>query len=633
MRIGNVSKYRIMEEKVMKKILTALGLAAIAGGLTVGAVKLGTKKVEQVKADEVVTKYLPMNDTNFYRGGFSDVAMGNLISGRFETFHGDRRSYNAMDNFLNTMAKVGEGETGWVRSVRWVHKGGYVSFLLGGNGNNFVNIWAEPEEGKENGANVFANIKNDFHASRDSYDSAYENGEASDFELSANMALKYFYIPDEYIGRELIVYIEDCTTSYYGGVVFGDLRVNQTLEEVARTFAAHKQQIALDAQSTTQNNYSATYMLNTYYVGAGYSALATAESSLDNADEGFETYGLSNWAYDRAFSNANINVATIVSNNDAKDWTERMPANKTGNLYVNADGSGIAEDAKYRLISNEFTLSGTGFISAKLGGGTAVMSLIDSTGAELVTSRIAEATGTNILNKGFVDNGGVGNIMSSGSRFNTMSRTYLDASAHLGKKVRVVLSDDRTGGNWGLAYFDEVVTKYASVPTFKVDKIQQQWNESPLYHGVVVDQYVGSASTDFGKAYDFVTRYYGLMRSSAHGFSWCTISEDDDVKALLAEYKTLTANVANIVSASMDYSFGASATSENFYLTEADVSYTIGQTMTALDNELSPSSNKTIAMFDTNASAITFIIVVSVLGIAVASLVAAYSVLKKRKEQ
>ncbi len=617
----------------MKKILRFSLLASLFALAGSGLISVHTQgsRYQQVKAEEEVTKYLAMNNTNFYRGGFSDVAMENLISARNETFHDGRRSYNSLENFLNTMARVGEGETGWVRSVRWVHKGGYVSFLLGGNRDCFVNIWAEPEEGKDNGVNIF-NVHNDFYASRNAFDDAYVNGTASDFELSANMALRYFSIPDEYIGRELIVYIEDTATSYYGGVIFGDLRVNQTLEEVALSFAAHKQQIALDAQLSPQNNFSADYMLNTYYAGSAYDALNAAIANIDNVDDGFETYGLTNWAYDRNFATADINFASIVSDNDAKDWVERMPANKTGNYYINADASGIAEDAKYRLISPEFTLSGTGLISAKLGGGTAVLSLIGSTGIELATTRLNEASGTNILNRAFADKGGVDNIMLSGSRYNTMARTYLDCSDYLGQKVRVVLSDDRTGGNWGLAYFDEVITKYDSYPSFKVDRILQQFNENPTYHGVVLDQYVGDSDTTFGQAYDFVSRYYNTLRNLANGGTWCSIKTSDPVQALVAEYDELDADVQAIVSNSMDYSFGQSATSANFFENAADVSYTIGQTIEYIKTGIDPLGRNKISFIgiENNGSAM---LVVSVSFVAVSIVAFCFIMLKRKKRQ
>ena len=622
----------------MKKTTKALFTLGIAAG-AVGSLVLGLAcKSEPVKAEAATNlgavKYIPVNNTNFYKEndnlGKGGTGIGELTSGRSDTFHDGKRKYNALDDFINTMAKTGEDKTGWIRSNEWVHTGGYVSFLLGGNSNCFVNIWAEPE-GDLGGENVVDHAHNDFHASRDSYDSAYIDGNESDFELSANMALKYYQIPDRLIGRRLIIYMEDTATGYYGGITFGDLRVNQTLEEVAKTFSTHKKQIALDGTLTNQNGFSATYMLNTYYNDQSkYGDLITAEAALDNADEGFEEYGLTNWAYDRGFSSVGgINFAGIVSSNDAKDWAEKMPANKSDNYYINADASGIAEGEKYRLVSNEFTLSGTGFISAKLGGGTAVMSLIDSSGFELTSTRIAPSVDTNILNIGFVD-ASVANIMSSGARLNTMSRTYLDASAHLGKRVRVVLSDDRTGGNWGLAYFDEVVTKYDTVPTLQLDIIHQQFNDNPNYYGVVTDKYVGSGDTTFGKAYDFVQDFYTIMRSNGAGKSYCSLLESNDVASLVAAYKNLDADVKALVDAAQDYDFGSAATSENWYLSLPHTGFTVGTTMAYVDTLLSNMSSPFRAsMFGNESNTNTMIVVVCAV-ITSTSLILLFVIRKKR---
>ena len=354
--------------KHVKKIIAlSVGLTLLGGAIGASALKFGKVSKTEAATNLGEIKYLPVNDTFFYKDngsfGKGGTGVGELTSGRRETFHGDRRSYNALDNFINTMAKTGEGETGWIRSNEWVHTGGYVSFLMGGNSSCYVNIWAEPEN-ELPGENVVEGIHTDFYASHDAYNADYENGLVSDFELSANMALKYFQIPDRLIGRRLIVFMEDVATGYYGGIQFGDLRVNQSLEEVARTFSAHKQQIALDAQLTKQNEYSADYMLNTYYADTTkYGTLITAEAALNNADEGFEEYGLTNWAYDRYNSTVDINFAGAVSSDDAKaGFGERMPANKSDNFYFNADSSidlfNGGEDHKYRLVSNEFTLSG-----------------------------------------------------------------------------------------------------------------------------------------------------------------------------------------------------------------------------------------------------------------------------------
>ena len=113
----------------------------------------------------------------------------------------------------------------------------------------------------------------------------------------------------------------------------------------------------------------------------------------------------------------------------------------------------------------------------------------------------------------------------------------------------------------------------------KVDAIQQQWNDSPLYHGVVTDKYYGDMTTDFGKAYTFVQNYYGVMRNVSNGQSWCTISESQAVTDMKAAYNALSSDVKALVNAAQDYDFGSAATSENWYLATPNLEYTIGQTV------------------------------------------------------
>ena len=606
----------------MKKLLAILPFGVLAGALAVGAVSLSAKGSKEVKADAPSYQtYVPVVDGWVENtDGSGESTVNSLLRGRNDRFwsggsgwDSQERTFNAMDEFIDTIHRANGGE-GWRGAYRtpelelYDNNHRYISFLFGGgSGDIFINIFQV--NGAAGSGDRITGIRTAFDGS-----GAYpDDTNHLNAPISCNMVFKYFELPNEIQpGDHFLIYVRDGKQSDYGGFTFGDVHINQTLEECAKHFSVHKQQVKFNEYTSDYNAAANEYVLNFYATDSYYATIRTAEAALTDADCDFDVNDhLSNWAHDRSFSEAGIWYNDVISDNDAKNWTERMPANKSGNRYFNADATGINEDEKYRLVSNEFTLSGTGFISAKLGGGTAVMSLIDNTGAELVSSRVAAAEGTNILNGGFVD-AAVANVMSSGARLNTMSRTYLDASAHLGKKVRVVLSDERTGGNWGLAYFDEVVTKYTSLPTLKVDRIQQQYGENPTYHGVVTDKYVGSNSTTFGQAYAFVQRFYGLMRDNANGGSWCSIAENSQVTTLLNDYKALDSDVKAIVDAAQDFDFGAGATSANFFSTQADLSHTVGQTFSYIDNEVSGGMSlvRPNLFGDDNKSATTVIAIV-----------------------
>lgn len=572
--------------KVKKVLGFGIAFSLLAAGATTLAMS-SQQSVKEAKADVLSAEhYIEANASNFYSGEYN---MDNQISQGYETFFDPNRFFGTTHPFINTLNSNGrnmhEGATGDIRSHDFNQTGEYVSFLIGGNphatgGDNFVNLWQAEE-----GYNIVSGIGNDAF---------------SDPNISCNMIFKYIQVPADARGRCLI-YIHDGTTGNFGGVTFGELRINQTWDDVVESFSAHIATYKLSCNN--QANIDAYNAVKNFYdTNAYYADLRTALAAKTSADDNFEkANGLTNWAYDRCGSTApngdlvTVNFNNIISNAVAKvdGWFEvPMPFNQTGSYFLNADSSGVAEDCKYRFVSSEFTLSGVGLISAKLGGGTAVLQLLDSN-FNVLKSTSTNASGENpILNPGFYDTGvreDSFNIVVNNMRLNTMSRTYLDCAEYKNTRVRVAISDDRTGGNWGLAYFDDVVTYYESLPSFRLDKISQTQNET-TYHGIVKDQYVGPTGenrTTFGKAYDFVNSFYNTMRNPSNAVSFCTVSESSEVQALLTEYNGMATSapaVKAIVDASQDYTYGKNVTSANWYLSEVDTTtYTIASTMTYLN--------------------------------------------------
>ena len=605
--------------------------------VVVGATALALQKKQtfaQVNADIDVTDYVPVCTENFTSGEFN---IAEQISYYHETFFDPARHFGTTRPFINTINSTGrdmhESRTGDIRSQVFNQTGEYISFVMGGNGTtldgqghplNFVNVWDE-----QRGYNVAEYIAN----------TAFQ-----DADISCNMVFKYVQVPSDHRGRTLI-YIHDGSTGSFGGVTFGELRINQTWDEVVESFSAHLATYALSCNNAA-NESAYSKIKKLYEEDSYYAALRTSLAAKTSADDGFEKKnGLNNWAFDRTNSSDVVDFNTVISDNGYKSddyFSVPMPANKTGDRYINADASGIAENQKYRIVSSEFTLSGRGLISAKLGGGTAVLELLDDEYNVLETTSTG-ATGENpILNPAFVGDTGEQrfNIVESGVRLNTMSRVYLDCTEHLGKRVRVALSDARTGNGWGLAYFDEVKTYYPTNEglSFKLDKITQTKDENNVYYGVVTDKYVGPANTDFGKAYAFVTSFYETMRDPAHGASWCTVKENQDVVDLVDAYEDLTSAVKAIVDASQDYNYGKNLTSANWYRSQPDTTtYTIGATMAYVVNgEAAPLSNpspstRTFGFGGANSTAM--IVVISSFIVIAFAFIVIMTINKKRKSR
>ena len=526
----------------MKKLLSILSLG-VALGACAGLMSAKTHKAEKVSAEGLgYQTYVNIRDgwVQDYANGSNDV--NRLTRGRNDTFWGTR-TFNAMDEFVDSihMADGGEAWRGAYRTPELVlhdndHR--YISFLFGGGPDNiFLNVFQV--SGEAGSGDRIDHVHTKFNAPN----------------LSCNMAFFYYELPSQIQpGDHYLIYVEDGRESDYGGFTFGNVHINQTLEDVAKTFSAHKTQMKLNEYLHEDNRNAIEWILNDFYaVDSYYETVRNAEAALTNADEDFEVnHHMSMWAYDYVNSTANIDFNYVISDVDYKQdgyFEVGMPSNKTGDLYFRAENTGIGEDQKYRLVSSEFTLSGSGFVSAKLGGGTAVLEVLDSNYNVVASSAVAEATGENKLRPGFKGEEykeQTFNLAETGVRLNTMSRVYLDASAYIGQKVRVALSDARTGNGWGLAYFDEVKTYYATTPSFKVDVAIQ------ADHFVVIpDEYVGSGETAFGKAHSFWRSYLSLLREGSTNY--CSARVSDDVKALLNTYKSLGEDAQRIVCASVDY--------------------------------------------------------------------------------
>jgi hypothetical protein len=284
------------------------------------------------------------------------------------------------------------------------------------------------------------------------------------------------------------------------------------------------------------------------------------------------------------FTNVNGVISTLETKQDGH-FDVAMPFNKTGTGFFHGEPSstGLGESEAYRFVSHEFKLS-SDLVSAKLGGGTAVFDVIDATTHEiLATTNDGDNHPNPVFNKGLEgeESEHGRNISKTGSRLNTMSRVYLDVSAHKGKQVRLAISDNRTGGDWGLAYFDEIVTDYATAPAYVLDTFEQVVNEETKYYGVVLPKYVGGTETAFGEAYTFLDTYYAVMRANG-GTSYCseTKSQTSARTSIIDAYNALSSEARAIVDASEDYDHGEStvATIENYWLHEVRKA-TVGESM------------------------------------------------------
>lgn len=628
--------------KNIKKILTlGLGLGLLGGSL----VAAGAHKNKNVQAealhDVAYEKFVPMLAENLESAGFANV--GDHIRSGHPSYW-DNRYYGTTENVLDTVDimgdKKGDFRTQWFKQEKsTAEKKMYITFLLGGNtcNNTFLNIWDETQ-----GRDVYDHIKNVYY---------------SDPDLRLNMCFRYFEMPTDIDGNRMLIYFnEDGGTTNCEGITFSELRINQTWDDVVASYRNFLLGYKLSSSANSENLAAYNAIMNLHNNNADYAQLKAslnALPSLNNVNDNFEVNNaLVDWVLDWNNTTAYYNKETVYSNAiEKKDdyFYNGMPFNQSDSYFLNEDANGFPEDQKYRLVSREFELSGHGFISAKLGGGTAVLELLDADSLEvLATTKQVYSTfeGQEIYNPGFnVPEGSRPELdmFATGARLNTMSRVYLDCHEHLysltGKKVRVALTDGRTGGGWGKAYFDDVRTNYSYFPPFEAQALSQRhYNGENLewtHYGVVTDLYVGSSATTLGEAYSFVRTFWNTVRSLGSEETWCSNKDNASTvyASLISAYEGLSDDTVKlIVDSSTDFAFINGTTRTAYLTSEINTSkYTVGDTMNAIINGVFPEQGVSPSnLFKTTNNNSTTIVIIVISVISISSLVLLLAVKKRR---
>ena len=562
--LGNVSKIP-KKEKNMKKSLfvypiVALATIAASGAIIArsnNAVSLNAKVSKISRATDSTASYIHVNRFTAYRDGNVEPLESFPVKDRNARFWGEARSFNAITPFVTTIEGSpadGESWTGHFDSPSFIAEAGkYISFTIGGNSANYAKIFKDDVE--------VATILPTF------------NGP----ELANNMILKYYQVPADKGGNYKIKFY-DTTTSDYGGIVFGAVQYNQTLEDLARTFSIYKNNLPwvdrpdVPDSSDGSNIRSSRWIMNYIYVTENAYYAPLNNYVLRDVDEGFEKgeASLNNWAWDGTYSNieptriglegtvgCGINWGAAVDETNEHGDAEKMPYNKTGDKYFKGyheggQGAYAGDNSKYRLLSAEFTLSGSGFVSVKMSGSTASVHVLQYD-SHTPGSVVAEKDGR-LVEKAFYDrmnfqsDGDKGNMQESGFNTNTMTRHILDLREYLGQKIVLGLSDWGDAG-WGAVNYDELVTYYEETPTFQVDDILQDYNGG--VHVVRYDRFqIGKhadesalpsyvETSNIRSAFDFLESYHNVMRPNGKGNTYCEIINSDDVGNIITAYNAL----------------------------------------------------------------------------------------------
>ena len=132
-------------------------------------------------------------------------------------------------------------------------------------------------------------------------------------------------------------------------------------------------------------------------------------------------------------------------------WGEQLPYNQEGNYHL--DGWEVAaESDAWGLRSSVFTLSGSGFISLRMGGRAATVRVYLLDGTLIGTYNQTRFNDANFP------------FMNRGGSWADMGTYFIDLSRYIDHPMYLELHDAKTGGGWACAFFDDVKTYYETAP-------------------------------------------------------------------------------------------------------------------------------------------------------------------------
>ena len=556
----------------------ALGVSTMLLGGIVAVTSSNLKEERRVSKADTVETYIQM-ESAFFTNWTNDAGS---FAGTDARFWGENYSFEALDTFFR--GETAEGWTGTLTSRTWKQSTQFVYFQLGG---------ARDYDHPDGHAHLV------FHYG--SYSADFYNNTF----VENPMTLRYFKIPDDKFAElmtghdDFNMYLEivDPATGGYGFVNFGYLHVNQTEESTSDAMRYFLNNLSTDSREWEVNKRKE--IMNTYYDNADQRAVFFR--TVSNVDEAFSSNSdfLNHWYFDHNFFNNNYGDArhfdkAIGTDEYRPDANTNMPFNNDGGFFRgwyegSLDSGFVASDGlRYRFISRPFVLSGTGLISIKMAG-KASLHVIDPSVKNTDTQPADLAW---IDNKGLSMDGDQANMAASGFNTTAMVNHVINLEAYLGKTIQLAICDVDTSG-WSAAYFDSLVSYYASRPGFGLEYATQTNNSGtfyPLYKDIYINSAIKNDGNQFGviynggnsvntaddnailnhvdnsaskDAYAFFESYLGYARQNSLGTNLCSLINEDDMKALIGSYNNLSSDARHVVCDSDDYQ-RYNATSENW---------------------------------------------------------------------
>jgi|GEM_PF-6322247 len=647
----------------MKKALLTLSLLGLAGAAAFGFASFQNNLPLEVKAEATVTPdedgYISVEALGFTNTG--DNTTDNNFNGwpcdSSRTYWDSYRSHFALSRWITTGFSNGdqinydnEGWRGTLRSKTWTQKTQYVYFQLGGAANEADHL-----------------VRLDFHVGGQTYP-VY-----NDSQEEGRLILRHFEIPSELYatldttnGFDMYVDIVDQRTNAWGLVNFGYLHVNQTKEQVGDAMRYYLNHMGPNTDVREAEVNARKAIQGHYFTNSSMSSVFFDTAA--NISDGFDSQSdfTKHWYFDHTYynnENTSRNIDGVISTATAHPGS--MPYNKEGDGffrgYLEGDGKGgfmSSDTSRYRFLSRPFVIDEDNpYVSIKMGG-KASLHVID---AETNPGTNQAADLAWIDARGY-SHGGTDGLVYTGYNVTTIKRHIINLQAFKGRTVQLAIADVGDGGGWQAANFDSLEVN-VNPTSFKADTITQT-KDDKTYYCVFPDVYVNSSSkwkrvddhdeindengihytnmgnavvdtTDVKAAADFLSSYYGVIRNTANGTSFCGANKEiltsDPVKGIVTSYNELTEGAQKIVCASADYQQGTYATKDTWF-EQPVVSSKVGTALKyiASYNNINTATYGNLVFFGNNTTAISVTVFVGIAGIGA---VVAFLFLKKRKEK
>ena len=529
---------------------------------------------------------------DFMTGFDGGVNNADFARYRNDTFHDEKMRYFGMDYFCDTFKGGGDGWQGTFTSREFSQNGQpYVCFQFGSRSDSLNYCQLQRKDG-ETWVDLGDPIK---------------NKDTNEPLNCQQLILRVVEIPTDYRNATLRAKFVDGNSDGWGGMTFGAFTGACSLDTAAKLYNLYKlalTDVVLPGSTTTEGKTNALAkayienLLNTWPEYADVKVRAATLGEVNNISDDFEyEEGYPTFTEDYFFSDNGGNFH-IFSNQQrynikATQWGNNMPFNQTNDYFLsslmNEKGEATREGAKGRFFSSPFILKGSGYISIKMSGRAAKFTVWDADTYEELIS--VNDDNSNADQRIFVDGGtGVEATCANGSRLCTMTRVLVDCTALLNRKLFVSLEDYRTGGDWGLARFDEFVSYYESTPTISYDTFTQ--TDGVTGYGVARDILVNGQANDpeqdnhpLTDAWNFLENtYFKLARAydNTNPASFCSGKDtvDSTIKGTIqTEYNKLTDGAKAIVNSTADYQYSGYGEEGAMYQTQLITTYSVGDAL------------------------------------------------------